>query len=621
MKKFISTFTAICISASLFAMDFTFRVAPGLLLPSDSNYETGFGGFFQIDADFLAMFTAGVEGQFAMVKPSGLEENVSITGAGAGLGAYYYPFSRLYLGAGGAAGIYQWSTKIDGKEQTASDIYYRGYGEIGFRVTPEFTIAATGGIISYQVSDKDPLLEGTTAGLSLRYTVPFGKSGSSAFGIGVEQDDSAFPLFMSAYRTCPLGTLTLTNNEGAEVRDVHVSFRAGKYTSSTFESAKIGRINKHSSVEIPLYADFSAEILRFSENGKISGELVVDYEFLGKRKQSVQNCVLSVYNRNAFSWSDYNALAAFVSSNTDEVLKLAKYISGIVNNMAYSGMNKGVQTAAAMMEGLRLAGIKNSDDKVTPYIEYHLSEKLDSIQYPLQTMNTLSGDLDDMGILLASCLESVGVGTGFLPLDDDFIVLVNLGINPKNAASHFSEVKNLVIDDDNAWFGLSMKNFDKGFTASRKAAAKAIRAANEDTEGSYEYVNNEVAWETYAPAVFTGSGNAFENPSQTALEKAAKSAIQEYISSDLEIVISKARASGDQNKLGMALVRAGRYADARAAFSQATTVSSMNNLANVYMLERNYSAAAAQYKKVLAKAPDNKGAARGLDKANFNLGL
>ena len=35
------------------------------------------------------------------------------------------------------------------------------------------------------------------------------------------------------------------------------------------------------------------------------------------------------------------------------------------------------------------------------------------------------------------------------------------------------------------------------------------------------------------------------------------------------------------------------------------------------MIERNYSAAAAQYKKILAKAPGNKSAARGLSKAEY----
>lgn len=621
MRKFTSFLGALFLASASFAIDLTFRINPGVILPSDSNYGTGFAGFFQADTDFMGLFTAGVEGNFAMSKPTGLEDSLTVGAFGVGLGAYYYPLARLYLGAGGAGGIHQISTKIDSINKSSSDFYYRGYGELGFRVSPELTVCATGGYISYLCSGNDPFLSGVTAGLSVRYTVSAGKSGSSSFGVSLSQDDSVFPLFMKAYKTCPLGNLTLTNYEGAEVKNVHVSFRAGKYTSSTFESAHIGRIRKYGSVEIPLYVDFSTEILRFAENGKISGELIVDYEFLGKKKQTVQSVILSVYNRNAFYWSDYNALASFVSPDTDEILTFAKEVAGIVNSMAYSGMNKGVQTAAAMMEAIRLTGIKYSDDKVTPYEKYHLSDELDSIQYPLQTMNNLSGDYDDLGILLASCLESVQVGAGFLPLEDDFIVLVNLGINPKNASSHFSDTDSLILDGENAWFGLSMKNFSKGFSASRKAAAAAIKKANAGAEGTYEFVNVELAWETYAPATFSGSGKAFDAPAKSSVEKASRAVIQEYISSDLEKVISKARNSGDSNSLGLALVRAGRYSEAKTAFSASNSVAAMNNLANVYMIERNYSAAVAQYKKVLAKAPDNKGAQRGLDRANAKLGL
>ena len=39
----------------------------------------------------------------------------------------------------------------------------------------------------------------------------------------------------------------------------------------------------------------------------------------------------------------------------------------------------------------------------------------------------------------------------------------------------------------------------------------------------------------------------------------------------------------------------------------------MNNLGNVYMIEKNYSAAEKQYKNVLALEPQNKAALNGLE--------
>ena len=69
----------------------------------------------------------------------------------------------------------------------------------------------------------------------------------------------------------------------------------------------------------------------------------------------------------------------------------------------------------------------------------------------------------------------------------------------------------------------------------------------------------------------------------------------------------------------MALVRAGRYSEAKREFQKLSTVSAMNNTANILMIEKNYSGAAAQYRAVLAKDPNNRTAQKGLENANSKL--
>ena len=86
---------------------------------------------------------------------------------------------------------------------------------------------------------------------------------------------------------------------------------------------------------------------------------------------------------------------------------------------------------------MRQAGIKYEEDVGTPYDTYHLDmETLDYIQYPYQTMLYKSGDKDDLGILIMSLLQSVGIQTGFLATQDDFIVLFNTEI-PENRIDNF----------------------------------------------------------------------------------------------------------------------------------------------------------------------------------------
>lgn len=632
MKKVFTYLAAIALSvSSVFALDISLRLSPDVLFPpSKDTYDLGYGGTLQLDTSLFNLMSVGVEGGYTNIRPKGLS-SLNVVSGGIGVGAFYYPISRVYLGAGGSFGVYNVSTVFTTKNEndteekqtkSASDFYYRAYGEVGFRLNPALTISANGGYVSYLIHKAKPIHSAPFAGLSMKVTMDVGGQGSGNVSAVIEQYDDIYPLFMQLYRTASAGTIKIQNYESAEIRNVKVHFRAGKYTASDMECATIPLLQKFKSEEIPLMIDFSDEILNFSENGAISGEVVIEYELLGKKKVSVENVVLQVNNRNAFRWGDAAALAAYISPDTPEVLELAKFCAGIARNNLYTGMNRNIQFTAAIFEGLRASGISYSGDVTTPYKTYHTGVELDSIQYPLQTMDCLGGDYDDLGILLASCLESVGIPTAVIPYDDDFLVLVSIDAKPSLALNHFASSDSILVDDSDVYFALSMAAFEKGFTESRKVGTEKLAVCKADTEGKYEYLNTHLAWELYPPVVYSSGSSTFEKPNQATLEKATADAVKAYIESDLNTVIDSARKSGNDNKLGIALVRAGKYAEAKEAFNRAAksgSVSAMNNVANVLMYEKNYAGAAAQYKKVLEKDPENKTAKKGLENANGKI--
>ena len=232
----------------------------------------------------------------------------------------------------------------------------------------------------------------------------------------------------------------------------------------------------------------------------------------------------------------------------------------------------------------------------------------------------LSGDYDDIGILLCSCLQTVNVPTGYIPVDNDFLVLVRLNIPAGQALNHFASTDGLLIDEEanDVYIALSMAQLEKGFTASYRAGAKALAKCYGEDENCYEFIDTSDAWAVYKPVAYSNSSNVLL-PKQEQLEKNLKAAIQSYIESDIDKVIARERAAGNTNKLGVALVRAGRYSEAKREFQKLSTVSAMNNTANILMIEKNYSAAAAQYRAVLAKDPKNKTALKGLENAKSKL--
>ena len=631
-KSLLSLFLILSLTSNILALDFSLRLNPGLALPLEEHYKPAANVAVQGDLQLFDTLTIGGEGNFLYEKPEGASSPVNFLYGGLGLGLYHNIFSRLYVGIGGAAGVYNFSFTDGNEKQNASDLYWRSYGELGFRFTPSFTLSLNGGYNSFLTTkglnsiftgEAKTMLAAPVAGISLKFIFSTKASSKNSCYATIKQDEEVYPLFMQLYKNDPVASVVLTNGESAEIKNVTVSFTAGKYTSSALKSETIPVIKKMRSVTVDLPVDFSSALLTFAENGMISGNLVIEYELLGKKKSSVQGISLKVSNRNSYRWGDTESLAAYISPDTPEVLEYAKYVAGIARNKLYSGMNRNIQFSAAMFDALKASGIVYSGDKTTPYSQYHLSNKADYIQYPLQTMDFSSGDYDELGILYASCLESVGIGTAFIPMEEDFLILVDTQLKPSSAASHFANTDNLVITDDTVYFALSMASFEEGFTKSREKGAKLIAQINQSEDVFYDFIETHYAWQNYPPAIYTGYGDVLSRPTQSAVETLFKDAVNEYISSDLSAVIERAKKSGDPNKLGLAYVRAGNYSNAKSEFAKAAAannISAMNNLGNVYMIEKNYSAAERQYKQILAIDPKNKAALKGLENVLSVLG-
>ena len=173
-------------------------------------------------------------------------------------------------------------------------------------------------------------------------------------------------------------------------------------------------------------------------------------------------------------------------------------------------------------------------------------------------------------------------------------------------------------EGDAVYLPLSMAALEKGFTESYKAGFAALEKCFADEEGDYEFIDTTDAWSIYKPVAFN-TNSAVPSVKQDLLIVNTSKAIKDYIASDIEKVITRARNAGDTNKLGVALVRAGRYTEAKREFQKSSSISAMNNTANILMIEKNYTAAAAQYRAVLSKDPDNAVAKKGLENANAKI--
>ncbi|MCL2443496.1 MAG: hypothetical protein FWD13_08560, partial [Treponema sp.] len=307
------------LTVNCFAFDLSLRTRGFASFPMGSGnidplgfekYSMGGGGGIGLEIDISTIwtnpiglgYTLGAEGDF-MINPFNNDNamNVSFYSAGAVLGLYYFPLSRLFLRADCTLGVYAAATEIG---NSTADLFWRIGGETGFRFTPNFLLAANTGWRQYQGRENNIFNSGAYFGLTAQITFQTGIGTNDNIGVTFSQPDPVYPAFMQLYQKIPAGDVIIRNNENAEIRDVRVFFRAANYTTSEFPCGSISVLPRGRSVTLPLLADFSNEILRFTDNGRIMGELVIRYRFLGQEREAVRAVTVATHNRNIIPLGD-----------------------------------------------------------------------------------------------------------------------------------------------------------------------------------------------------------------------------------------------------------------------------------------------------------------------------
>ena len=639
VKKLISMIASLCLGGIASAVELTFKANPMGVFPfltgGKTKYaEVGFGGMADVGADLFGLVNVGAEfGYLAMPKNNsgelepGSDKIVSFFPFGLQLGAFFYPFSRLELDVGAVAGAYMSMT--NGMNHYAP--WYRAFGDLSYRINPNVSVGGNISWIDFQNDSYwgNPGCAGITAGVSIKYKFDTEKIFHDVIAT-VDQSESIFPLFYTVYKNSPFGTITIQNEESAEIKNVRVLFRAQKYTNSTIECGTIKQIRKHKKAEVAIVADFSDAILQFSEAGKIPGEIVVEYDLLGQHRSAVSQVIIPVYNRNQVRWTDQSVLSSYISTTSQEVLEFSKVLVGISRSHLRSGLNRNMQFAMYLFNGMNLAGISLASDTTTPYAEYHTNpDLLDYIQYPFQTMLYKSGDKDELGILFMALLESVGIPAAFIPLENDFIVCINLNVNASKAKNLFDGYDRVLVIDDEIWIPVSMASLREGFINSWYRGIMALQECTEN-EIDFEFTSISEAWQSYPPAGFSTDASVRLSVNEKNLISTVETEMSRYVTAEfgpqIAAVQNRIKAEGASvtlyNQLGMLYVRAGMYSSAKPVYEMSAkmgSVSAMNNLGNICSLQKNFKEAKKWYEMALQYEPDNKTARKNLDRIESEL--
>ncbi len=249
-----------------------------------------------------------------------------------------------------------------------------------------------------------------------------------------------YPAYYQFYNTYPVALVSVQNTAGYPI-DVNVKSSLRPFSRRIKDSGFI-TLERGETADIPATIVFGPEVNQLSRRHPAVLKLEVEGRG-GTRLKRDTNAQLIIHTRN--SWNgEMDKLGFFVTADDPEIIQLSR---NWLNNMPDSlrKKNRNLATAKMLFEEIRKLSIRYQTDPTIPFYQD------DRVQYAAETLDLKSGDCDDLVILYASLLQSLGIRTAFVEVRDPEKSLAHLylmfdtGISPEQAHLISSNEKRYII--------------------------------------------------------------------------------------------------------------------------------------------------------------------------------
>src|SRR5678816_114201 len=154
-----------------------------------------------------------------------------------------------------------------------------------------------------------------------------------------------------------------------------------------------------------------------------------------------------------------------------------------------------------MTDALADLGMAYVPDPTNPFATISCPPRaVDTIHYPYQTLERLSGDCDDTTVLMASLLGNVGVDTRFVDVPGHIFLIVDTGLHERNRSALGADSTMMVITDEKVWIPLETTSLARGFAQAWRDGADEITAASARAPVEYvDVTDSQVRYEPVLP--------------------------------------------------------------------------------------------------------------------------
>lgn len=442
--------------------------------------------------------------------------------------------------------------------------------------------------------------------------------------------DSIFPILHTYYDSNPIGTLVLRNTEKTTASDVDVSIMVRQFMDAPKECASVSELKPGEECSVSLFALFKNNVFEIKQSTKAPAEITVSYKLDDKPQTLNKVETLKIYDRNAMSWDDTNKAAAFVMPKEPAVLMLSNQINSFIKSKMNRAFDANLQTAIAFHEALRLLGIAYVSPPLTSYAVVSQNKTaVDSVKFPLETIQYRSGDCSDLSILYSSLLESVQVETAFITIPGHIFMAFALASSEDQVRKTFSHTDEFIFRSGKVWVPVEVTERDGGFLTAWQTGAREWRENLAKKQADFYPVR--AAWETYEPVNYPGIGSQPPLPDAGQVvknfqEEVARLVAREIYDKETELLAEVSKSNNSPKALNALGVLYARYdlddkaeLQFQAAVKATEFVYALVNLGNLRLREKRVEEALGFYQRAAKVAPHDPLVLLGLARSNHEL--
>jgi tetratricopeptide (TPR) repeat protein len=439
-----------------------------------------------------------------------------------------------------------------------------------------------------------------------------------------------FPILHAYYDTNPVGHLVLVNTEDTPMTDVTVSFLVHQFMDDPKQSPTVAELKPHQEQSIDIYALFKNTLFEVKQSTKVPAEIAVSYSYEGKAETLSRVETVRVLDRNALTWDDTGKAAAFVMPKEPAVLMFSNQINSFVSPVMNKTVDENLQTAMAFHDTLKLYGIRYVSPPLTSYANVSQDKAaIDSVKFPLETIEYRSGDCSDLSILYCSLLESVQIETAFITIPGHIFMAFAMKGSEENVRKAFPQTDQFIFRGGRAWVPIEVTERDGTFLAAWTLGAREWRENLSNKQADFYPVRE--AWNKFEPVNFPGIGSQPPMPDQAQVVKDFRADLDAFVSreiSDQEThLLAAVQKSGSSpqslNSLGVLYARYGLADKAEAQFTGALKggeyLPALLNLGNLRFLKKDFEGALLFYGRAEKLEPHIPSVLLALARANHEL--